>query len=315
MSQILTETFIVGLLATSVAAATPLLLAGLAESVSQRAGVINVGIEGYMLTGAFCGYLFAHLTGSVWIATLIAIACGTLVSLLAAYTMITRHADQIVTGLGIMILAIGAVGSVYRIVFGKDGGAQVERVPVDTFSTWDIPGLSSIPWVGDIFFSHIPIVYLGFLAVPAIWWLLKSDYGLMIKAAGESPEALESTGANAIKIRYLVVLLTGAMSALGGVFLSIGQSSTFSEGLVGGRGFIALGVAIVGRRNPFGVMIAAFVFAIADSLQLWLPAVDVKVSQQLLAMLPYIVTLIALAGFLGKVRHPAAFLKPYVRQS
>lgn len=315
MSEILTETFIVGLLATSVGAATPLLLAGLAESVSQRAGVINVGIEGYMLMGAFSGYLFAHLTGSVWLATGGAIVAGALLALLAAYTIVTRHADQIVTGLGIMILAIGIVGTVYRIVFSKGEALQVERVPVETFSSWDIPGLSSIPWLGEIFFSHIPIVYLGFLAVPAIWLFMKSDYGLMIRAAGENPEALESTGGNAIRIRYLVIVFTGAMSALGGVFLSIGQSSTFSEGLVGGRGFIALGVAIVGRRHPVGVLMAAFVFAVADSLQLWLPAAGIDVSQQLLAMLPYVVTLIALAGFLGRVRHPAAFLKPYVRQS
>lgn len=315
MSEILTETFLVGLLATSVAAATPLLLAGLAESVSQRAGVINVGMEGYMLIGAFAGYLFSYYTGNVWVATLAGLLGGALLALVAAYTMITRYADQIVTGLGMMILAIGATGTAYRAIFSDGSSFQPERVSVDVFSEWAIPGLSKIPWIGDIFFDQVPIVYLAYLAVPAAIWLLRSEWGLSIRAAGENPEALESTGANAIKVRYLVVLGTGAMSGLGGVFLSIGQTSTFSEGLVGGRGFIALGVAIVGRRNPVGVLIAAFVFAIAESLQLWLPTAGIDVPQQLLAMLPYLVTLIALAGVLGRVRHPAAFLKPYVRQS
>lgn len=314
MSGILTETFIVGLLATSVAAMTPLLFAGLAESVSQRAGVINVGIEGYMLMGAFFGYLVSHYTGSVWVATLGGLIAGALLALVAAYTMITRYADQIVTGLGMLILAIGITGTAYRSIFSEGASFQPERVPVDSFSEWPVPGLSEIPWIGEILFEQVPLVYIGYLAVPAAIWLLRSEWGLMIRAAGENPEALESTGANAIRIRYLVVLATGAMSGLGGVFLSIGQTTTFSEGLVGGRGFIALGVAIVGRRNPIGVLIAAFVFAIADSLQLWLPTVGVDIPQQLLAMLPYIVTLIALAGVLGKVRHPAAFLKPYVRQ-
>jgi len=314
MSGIFTETFIVGLLATSVAAATPLLLAGLAESVSQRTGVINVGIEGYMLMGAFFGYLVSHYTGNVWVATLGGMVAGVVIALIAAYTMISRYADQIVTGLGIMILAVGITSTAYRSIFSEDGSFQPERVPVESFSEWSIPGLSSIPWIGEIFFQQVPIVYLGYLAVPLAIWLMRSEWGLIIRAAGENPEALESTGANAIRVRYLAVLGTGAMSALGGVFLSIGQTTTFSEGLVGGRGFIALGVAIVGRRNPIGVLIAALVFAIADSLQLWLPTAGIDVPQQLLAMLPYIVTLIALAGMLGKVRHPAAFLKPYVRQ-
>jgi len=315
VSEILTESFIIGLLATTVRVATPLLLAGLGEAMSQRTGVINVGLEGYMLAGAFFGYLASHYAGSPWIGALGGAAAGGLVALLAGYMMITRHADQIVTGLALVILMFGVTGTTYRAIFQQESGFQPERVPADGFSAWGIPGLSQIPWIGEIFFEHVPIVYIALIAVPVVWLVARSRNGLKIRAAGEHPEALETTGASVIRIRYLAVVATGIMAGLGGVYLSIGQTETYEEGLTGGRGFIALGVAIVGRRNPFGVLAAALVFALADAMQLWLPAADINAPNQLLAMLPYVVTIIALAGVLGRVRHPRAFLKPYVRQT
>lgn len=315
MSDVLTESFIIGLLATTVRTATPLLLAGLGESISQRTGVINVGLEGYMLAGAFFGYLASHYTGSAWVGALGGAAAGGLVALLAGYMMITRHADQIVTGLALVILMFGVTGTTYRAVFRQESGYQPERVPADAFGGWTIPGVSDIPWIGEIFFRHIPLVYIALIAVLVVWLVTRSRTGLKMRAAGEHPEALETTGASVIRIRYLAVVTTGVMAGLGGVYLSIGQTDTFSEGLTGGRGFIALGVAIVGRRHPFGVLAAALLFAMADAMQLWLPAADIDAPRHLLAMLPYVVTIVALAGVLGRVRHPRAFLKPYVRQT
>ena len=315
MSEIFTEAFIVGLLATTVRAATPLLLAALGECFSQRAGVINVGLEGYLLMGAFGGYLVSHYTDSAWLGAVGGVAAGGLTALLAAYVMITRRADQIVTGLAVWILATGVVGLVYRLEFRGETAAQAARVPVDAFQVWEVPGLSSIPWIGEILFQHVPLVYVALIAVPIAWWLMRGRAGLKVRAAGEHPEALESAGGDVIRIRYWTVLATGLLAGLGGVYLSIGQTDTFEEGLVGGRGFIALGVAIVGRRHPVGALAAALLFALADSLQLWLPTADVHISRHLLAMLPYLVTIIALAGVLGRVRHPRAFLKPFVRQA
>lgn len=314
MSEILTQVFIVGLLATTVRTAAPLILSALGESFSQRAGVINVGLEGYLLMGAFGGYVGAHYTGSPWLGAVVGCLAGGLTALLAAYIMISRRADQIVTGLAVWILATGVVGVVYRVLFRDQGGSEAKRVPVEKFDALDIPGLGSIPWVGEIVFDQVIIVYVALIAVPIAWLVLRSRIGLQVRAAGEHPEALESAGGNVIRVRYLAVVATGLLAGLGGVYLSIGQTDTFDEGLVGGRGFIALGVAIVGRRNPFGVLLAALVFALADSLQLWLPTAGVDFPQQLLAMLPYLVTIIALVGLLGKVRHPSAFLKPFVRQ-
>lgn len=315
MSEILTEAFIVGLLATTVRAAAPLLLAALGEAFSQRSGVINVGLEGYLLIGAFGAYLGSYYMHDAWLGALTGLLAGGVVALLAAYVMISRRADQIVTGLAIWILAIGAVGITYRIIFSDGNALQPQRVPVDAFSAWAIPGLSSIPWVGEILFDQVPLVYLAYLAVPVAWWILRSREGLKVRAAGENPEALEAAGGNVIRIRYLCVVATGMLAGLGGAYLSIGQTNTFEEGLVGGRGFIALGIAIVGRRSPVGVLVAALVFAFADSLQLWLPTAGVDVPRQLLQALPYVVTIIALAGMFGRVRHPRAFLKPFVRQA
>lgn len=311
MSEVFTEAFILGLLATTVRAAAPLLLAALGESFSQRSGVINVGLEGYFLIGAFTGYLGSYYLDHAWLGALAGALGGSLIALLAAYIMISRRADQIVTGLAIWILSIGLVGVAYRIIFSEGNALQPQRVPVDAFTSWAIPGLSSIPWVGEVLFDQVPLVYLAYLAVPAAWFLLRSRQGLKVRAAGESPEALESAGGNVIRIRYLCVVGTGALAGLGGAYLSIGQTDTFEEGLVGGRGFIALGIAIVGRRSPLGALAAAMVFALAESLQLWLPTAGIDAPRQLLQMLPYIVTIIALAGVFGRVRHPKAFLKPF----
>ncbi len=313
-SEILNQVFILGLLATTIRAATPLILAALGEAFSQRAGVINVGLEGYLLGGAFGGYAVAYYTGSPWIGALGGLVVGAGIAALAGYVMISRRADQIVTGLAIWILVTGAIGVIYRILFREQGGTEARRVPVEKFGTWDIPGLADIPWAGEVLFQQVSLVYIALLAVPAAWLVLRSRYGLQVRAAGENPEALESAGGNVLRVRYLCVIATGGLAGLGGVYLSIGQTSTFDEGLIGGRGFIAIGVAIVGRRNPFGVLLAALVFAFADSLQLWLPTVGIELSHQLLAMLPYLVTIVALIGVFGKTRYPQAFLKPFVRQ-
>jgi simple sugar transport system permease protein len=315
MSEVLTEAFIVGLLATTLRAAAPLLLAGLGEAISQRSGVINVGLEGYMLSGAFFAYLGSHYLGDPWLGALCGAGAGGLVALLAGYVMITRRADQIVTGLAVVILSAGLTGTLYRTIFANASTGQPERTPVDAFSRWDVPLLSDIKWIGEIFFQHIPIVYLAVAAVLGVWLVMRSRTGLKIRAAGEHPEALETAGSNVILIRYACVVTTGVLAGLGGAYLSIGQTETYEEGLTGGRGFIALGVAIVGRRHPFGVLAAALAFAKADAMQLWLPSAGIEASHHLLGMLPYIVTIIALAGVLGRVRHPAAFLKPFVRQS
>lgn len=314
MSEILTSAFLIGLLAATLRAATPLILAALGESISQRAGVINVGLEGYLLAGAFGGYLGSHYTGSPWLGAVAGVLAGGAVALVAAYLMITRRANQIVTGLALMILVTGVVGTAYRIIFAGPTGQPV-RTSVDAFQPSAVPGLSDLPWVGTIVFDQVAIVYLALIAVPFVWWLMRRRTGLLVRAAGEHPEALEAAGGNVITVRYLCVVATGMMAGLGGAYLSIGQTDTFEEGLVGGRGFIALGVAIVGRRHPVGVLIAALVFSFADALQLWLPTAGVEVPNQLLAMLPYLATIIALAGILGRVRHPNAFLKPFVRQA
>jgi simple sugar transport system permease protein len=315
MGDVFTKAFLIGLLAAAIRAAAPLILAAIGEAFSQRSGVINVGLEGYFLMGAFGGWLGSYYGHSAWVGVIVGMLAGGLTAVFAGYVMIIRRADQIVTGLAVWILATGIVGVAYRLIVRDESGLATKRVAVDAFHAWNIPGLSEIPWIGEILFRQVPLVYIALIAVPLAVLVLRSRTGLKVRAAGEHPEALESAGGNVIRIRFLGVAATGVLAGLGGVYLSIGQTDTFEEGLVGGRGFIAIGVAIVGRRHPVGALAAALVFALAESLQLWLPTAGVDLPRQLLAMLPYLVTIIALAGVLGSVRHPRAFLKPFVRQA
>jgi simple sugar transport system permease protein len=312
VSEILSAVFLVSLLAATLRLATPLILAGLGELFSERAGVLNIGIEGMMLLGSLVGFLCAFWAKNPWLGLLAGVGAGTLLALVSGYLSISLGADQIVTGLGINIFAAGLAGVLYRFVFG----ISAQRTWGTPLPEWPIPILGDLPILGPVFFRQVPLVYLAFALVPVAWWVLfRTPFGLRVRAVGEHPLAGATAGVDVIRIRYGCVLLAGAMAGLAGSFLSVGQMNMFFDNMTAGRGFIALAAVIFGRWMPVGTMAAALLFGWADALQLRLQVLGFKLPHQILLMLPYLATMVVLAGAVGRARLPAALGVPYRREA
>ena len=288
--------------------ATPLLLASLGEIVSERSGVFNIGLEGMMLMGAFCGFLGLHLTDSLSIGILAGMAGGLFLALISAYLSVTLGVDQIVSGIALNIFAVGFTSSFYRIIFGL----TPPQVETSRMFPLGIPWLEDLPFIGPIFFNQVPLVYVAFALVPLLWFILfRTTIGLQVRSLGEHPLAADIAGVSVAQIRYLSVLLAGSFAGLGGAYLSLGPLNLFSDNMIAGRGFIALAVVIFGRLNPFGALGAALLFGAAEALQLRLQAMGLDIPYQILLMLPYVATVVVLVGLIGKTRLPAALGVPY----
>jgi len=295
-----------GLLAAMLRFATPLTLAALGGLFSERAGVVNIGLEGIMLFGAFFGMLVADKMGS-WVLGLIgALVIGGLVGLLHGLFCIHLQADQIVVGTGVNILALGATAFLFRAVYGFDGSPpNISQVP-----NVSLPGIRDIPFVGAVIGDLNLMVWLTIGLVALSWWVLwRTPIGLRIRAVGEHPRAAETVGINVYGVRYLSVMISGMLAALGGAYLSIAFVGGFTENMTNGRGFIALAVMILGKWKPVPILGSALVFGLASALADRIEGV----SPDLLKSLPYVVTLVALVGFIGRATPPAADGKPYAR--
>jgi ABC-type uncharacterized transport system permease subunit len=293
-------------LEASVRTATPLLLAAIGEVVVERAGIINIGLEGLIIGGAF-GALVGATHGGVGIGLVAAIGVGMVLGVLF-YLFIDRlGTDQIVTGTAVTILAMGATGALYRSWYGSTGAA----LSIETLGPLAIPGLASIPVVGPALFHQPVTTYLCYALVPAVWWwMYRTHAGLALRAIGESPAAALVSGVRIGWYRFGALCFSGAAAGLAGGTLVLAQVGTFAEGMSSGRGFIAIAVVVLGRWNPLGVAGAALVFGSATALQFWIQALGLRVPYQLVLALPYLVTLAALAGVAGRVTPPAALGKP-----
>ncbi len=314
MSQILTATFLFGMLAGTLRIATPLVIGALGETVSERGGVLNIGLDGYMLCGALGGWTVSYYAGNAWIGLLGGIAAGMLAAAIAGYLMVYLAVDQIVVGIAILIAALGTTSAIYEIVFPVPlgGSSSGGRVAAPSLGTWSIPGLSHIPNAGQIF-QQVPLTWLTIGLIPLVWvFLYKTKTGLSLRAAGERPWALEAAGGNVLRLRFLGTLIAGAFGGLAGAFLSIGDGHYFFENMTAGRGFIILGVVIFGRRTPVGVTLAALLFALAEAFEIQLQAVGVHIAYQLLLMIPYVVTILVLMRASGRVSTPGALGEAYV---
>ena len=290
----------------AVRTATPLLLAALGEVVVERAGIINIGLEGLIIGGAF-GALVGATHGGVWSGLLVAILIGVLFS--AAFYLFVDWigTDQIVTGTAITILALGATGALYRTWYGSAGAA----LSIPTISPFAIPWLSSIPLVGPAFFRQPPTTYLSYVLVPATWWWLRRTHaGLALRAIGEAPIAAVVSGVRVARYRLGALCFSGALAGLAGGTLVLAQVGTFAEGMSAGRGFIAIAIVVLGRWSPLGVALAALVFGAAMALQFWIQALGLQLPYQAVLAVPYALTLAALAGVAGRVRAPAALGRP-----
>jgi ABC-type uncharacterized transport system permease subunit len=287
---------------------TPILFAALGGLLCERAGVLNIALEGMMLGGALAAYVVSLRTGNPWLGLLAAMVVGALTGLLLAAVVVTFRANQIVSAVGLNLLMLGVTGVALRASVGLSAGSK----PAPTIPIWKIPGLGDLPGIGPVLFDHLPLVYLVFILVALITFLFyRTTWGLSIRAVGEHPKAAETVGINVIRVRYLTVLWSGVMAALGGAVLSIGYLNSFSEGMTAGRGFIAFSAIIFGRYAPLGTMLASLLFGFADAMQLRIQAFGVKVPYQFLIMLPYVVTLLALFAA-GRFNAPKASGVPYV---
>jgi ABC-type uncharacterized transport system permease subunit len=289
-------------LGATVRTAVPLGLAAFGELLVERAGLLNIGLEGAILAGAF-GALVGASAAGVGVGFAGAALAGLLVGVLFAVCVIWIRADQIIAGTALTLLSLGATGTLYRGLFGSGGAA----LGIPTSEPLAIPGLSSLPVVGTALFVQPPITYLAYLIAPALaWWFRRTHAGLALRAIGERPEAAETAGIAVDRVRALSILTGGILGGLAGGTLVLAQAGTFAEGMSSGRGFIAIAIVVLGRWTPHGVAAGALLFGAASALQYAFQAMGWNAPYQVFLVVPYLLTLAALAGAVGRARAPAA---------
>jgi general nucleoside transport system permease protein len=290
--------------------ATPLIFAAMGGILSERSGVINIGLEGMMLMGAFFGIFGADIAGSWFLGILLGVASGAALALVHAVVSIHLRADQVVSGTAINILALGITGYVFIYHYGNEGTpGSVPRVPNLT-----LPLIEDIPFVGEAIGQMNWLTLTALLFVPVLTlYLFRTRGGLRLRSVGEKPRAADSVGLPVIRTRYLAVIASGALSALGGVYLSIALLGSFSQNMTAGRGFIALAAVIFGSWRPYGALAGALLFGFSSALARRLPEFS-ESTAVLFEALPYVLTLVVVAGVIGRSRPPAAIGVPYVKE-
>lgn len=302
------DIFIIGLVAATLRVATPLLLGTLGEVFAERAGILNLGIEGTMFFGAFVGFLVGGMTESLWLGVLAAVVAGMLSGLLMAFLSVRLGVNQHVSGLGITLLLTGLSLFTFRLVYGEPS------IPpsIDSFNRLDPFG--DIPILGPIF-EQYALTYIAFALVPVVWWVLyRSSFGLNIRSVGENPEAADAAGVNVYLTRTLALVIAGGLMAAGGAFLSVAQLGAFTYGIIAGRGWVCIALVIFGNWDPVKVMWGALLFAGVFALQLRLQLTGLQLPYEVFLALPYLVTILALAIAGRNASYPAALLKPYKRE-
>lgn len=291
--------------------ATPLLFVALAELYSERAGMVNIGLDGIMAFGALAGFLVSYITGSPALGILAGALGGMLVNMVYAFCTVTLCAEQIVYGMAINIFAPALASFIYRIYFGISSTLAQTTL----MKTIAIPVLKDIPFLGNLLFNQTPMVYIAYLLVPiTAVFFNKTKAGLNYKAVGEFPKAAETMGINVVRQKYIACMICGLLAGIGGAYLTTCYVNTYSDGIVAGRGFIALSAVIFGRWSSSGVLLACLLFGFCDALQLRLQVGSDLIPYQLYQMIPYIMTLVALAIFGSKKAGPRAKGKPYYRE-
>ncbi len=296
-----TEVLVAGFLAAAVRVATPLLLAATGETITERSGVINLGLEGTMLAGALAATLGATAWGP-WSGVACAIVAGMLLAAVFALLAVGARADQIITGTAITLAAVGLTGTVYRQAYGSAGAG----LSIPTLKSLAIPGLSQIPVLGPALFDQPAPTYLALLGIPIVWWVLfRTRLGLALRATGEGAVMARAAGVRTNLIRTGATVVGGGFAGLAGASLVLAQVGSFAEGMTAGRGYVAIAIVVLGRWHPGGIALGALLFGVATALQFLLQTLGLDTPYQLFLMLPYLLTLLALAGAVGRVRAPA----------
>jgi len=312
MAELLEQVLSIGFFAAMIRVSAPLLMATLGELFAERAGVLNLGIEGIMLLGAMTGFSAAYFSGDLWVglaaAALTGVALGALMGLLTVTLGLSQH----VSGLGVTLLASGLAFYGYRLTFGQPS----QPPSVEPFTRLPVPLLSEIPGLGPVLFDQVVIVYLAFLLVPlAALLLYRSAWGLSLRTVGENPHAAISAGVGVAWIRYQALILSGLLMAVAGAYFSIAQFNAFTFGVISGRGWVCIALVVLGRWDPWRCAAAALLFGALDALQLRLQSSGaIDLPYQLFLMLPFVATILAMALFSRQARAPAALLKPFHKE-
>jgi simple sugar transport system permease protein len=305
-------TIIVGIAHSGLRLATPYLYAAIGEMFGQRSGVLNLGVEGIMLMGAFSGFYVLFQTGSPLLGVLAAAAVGALMGLAMAFISVTLKAEQGISGIGLFMFGLGISSLLFKTTLGTvegvDGFGELNFCLTPSFC------LSQIPVIGEIFFRHSIMVYGAYALVPVAWWVLnKTTLGLKIRAVGQNPHAADSLGVSVARVRYFTVTLGGLLAGVAGASLSISLLNIFQEGMTNGQGFIAVALVYFGGWTPFGIMGGALLFSLVNALQLWVQVLGLNLPSDVAVMLPYLLTIIALAFPFRRALQPAALTKAFER--
>ncbi len=295
---------------TALRLAVPITLAGIGETLSEKTGILNIGIEGMMLMGAFVGFITTYFTKNPLIGIITAIISGIVISLIHAILSIHGRGDQTVIGLSINFFVMGLTSFIFLLFFGK----STDLPSIDRIENLGIPVLSKIPILGKALFQQDIVFYsMLIIIIGTYFFLYKTEWGVQITSVGENPRAVDSAGLNVFKLRYLVCAFNGAVCGLAGAYMTIVQFGFFIENITAGRGYIALAAVTLGRRNPVGVFLAALLIGATEAVQYNLQTTGVQIPSQFFTILPYIVSIVVLLFSIGKTRDPKALSKPFIR--
>jgi len=298
---------IVAIAAAALRLATPYLFASIGEMFAQRSGVLNLGVDGIMLVGAFAAFYGTLTTGSVWVGVAVAMMSGLGMGLLMSVISVTLKAEQGISGIGLSLFGLGLSSLLFKVLVGT-------VKTVEGFRPVQIPVLADIPYLGDIFFSQSLPVYLAFLLVPVSWYVLeRTPWGLSVRAVGQNPAAADTLGVNVTLIRYACVCLGAVLAGVAGAALSIASVNLFQENLTAGAGYIAVALVYFGGWRPVGILMGALLFATVTAIQLRMQVLGVEIPSDFAVMLPYVLTILALTFSANRARQPAALNQPFER--
>lgn len=307
IAELLSAQVLIGILTSGIRLATPYLYAAVGETFGQRSGVLNLGVDGIMLLGAYAGYYTVFTTGNLLLGLLAAMLVGGVMGLIMAFISVTLQAEQGISGIGIYLFGLG----LSDLLFQK---TLATVVTVQGFRPLPIPVLGNIPIIGEIFFSHNVLVYGAYLLVPLAWFVLnKTTLGLKIRAVGENPAAADSLGVSVAGVRYFTVTLGGTLSGIAGASLSIALLNVFQQNLTNGLGFIAVALVYFGGWRPVGVLLGSLLFSMVNALQVWVQVLGIPIPSDIAVMMPYVLTIVVLVLSVQRVRQPAALTRPYER--
>ena len=309
LEKVLSLSVLLGMLTSGIRLATPYLYAAIGETFGQRSGVLNLGVEGQMLMGAFAAFYVTWRTGNLLLGLLAAVVVGALMGLAMAVVTVNLHAEQGISGIGFYLFGLGMSDLLFQKLLGTVR-------TVEPFPDLPIPLLSDIPLLGPVFFRHNVLVYVAYLLVPLAWFVLnKTTLGLNIRSVGENPEAADSLGISVARVRYFTIILGGVLSGIAGAALSVGLLGVFQQNMTSGLGFIAVALVYFGAWRPLGVLAGALIFSLVNAMQLWVQVLGVPIPSELAVMMPYILTIVVLVLTVSRARPPSALTKPFEREA